>query len=212
VHPPEEVLLELASGEADLPQRVLVEGHLSTCPDCRAAAGELARPGGALLRSLAGVPPPDRLWQRVLGEVQAQASPGNPAADPLAGLPLPAGARAELAGVPAPRWRSVWAPGARYAVLARDRGTGAFLVLAHMPPARSFPRHFHPSREDVLVLAGAYTDETGRYTAGTYTSYPPGTCHRPATGRDQEGWILTRFEEPIRFLGWRGWLQRLAPR
>lgn len=209
VHPAEEVLLELASGEADLPQRVLIEGHLAACPACHAAAGELARPGGALLRALPGEPLPDHLWQRVLGEVQRRQPP---AADPFAEIPLAPGARAELASVPAPRWRSVWALGARYAVLARDRGTGAFLIAAHMPPSRAFPRHFHPSREDVVVLSGGYVDEAGRYEAGDYAVYPPGTCHRPATEPDEGCWILSRITEPLRFLGWRGWLQRIAPR
>jgi putative transcriptional regulator len=211
VHPPEETLLELACGEADLPQRVLLEGHLAGCAACRAAVGELARPGGELLRALPGVePPPDRLWQRVRREiVEIEARRPGAAPGPLAELPLPEAARLELPGAAPPRWRSAWAPGARFAVLARDAHTGAFLVAAHMPPSRAFPLHEHLGAENVLVLAGGYEDHLGRYEAGEYAVYGAGSRHRPATEPGEECWILSRLEAPIRFLGWRGWLQKI---
>jgi putative transcriptional regulator len=80
-----------------------------------------------------------------------------------------------------------------------------------MPAGRSFPRHLHPGREDVLVLKGGYEDERGHYEAGEYAVYEPGSVHRPATARDEECWILIRLEKPIRLLGWRGWVQSLLP-
>jgi putative transcriptional regulator len=210
VHPPEEILLDFACGEADLPQRVLVEGHLAGCAACRAAVGELARPGGEILRLLPAEAPPAHLWQRVLGGIEAGRRRGP---DPLAELPLPEAARQELRldlpGVAPPRWRGAWAPGARFAVLTRDAHTGAFLVAAHMPSSRAFPRHEHLGAENVLVLAGGYEDHLGRYEAGEYAVYAAGSRHRPATEPGEECWILSRLEAPIRFLGWRGWLQKM---
>lgn len=209
MHPPEETLLTFASGEADLPHRVAIEGHLSSCAACRSALGELTLPGASLLRGLEEERPPDRVWQQLLSRI---GGPDRAAAvDPLAEFPLPAGAHRELPPVSELnlRWRRAWAPGAYYMVLLRDAGTGSALLLGHMPPGKYFPRHMHPGREDVLVLAGGYEDKMGRYEAGEYTLYPAGSEHRPVTDRDEECWTLTRLEAPIRFLGWRGGLQKL---
>jgi putative transcriptional regulator len=214
MHPPEETLLALASGAADLTLRATVEGHLSSCAACRGTVGELALAGGALLRALPPEPPPDLLWQRVLARVSPAGQPGPPEGerhDPFAGLPVPPGTRQELPRLSPLTWHTAWTPGARYALLARDPATGSFLLLGHMPAGRGFPRHLHPGREDVLVLAGGYADDRGHYEAGEYTVYEPGSQHRPATEGDAECWILVRLERPIRFLGWRGWIQGLLP-
>jgi putative transcriptional regulator len=206
MHPPEETLLSLASGEADLALRATVEGHLDSCPSCRATVSELTLAGGALLRGLPAAPLPEDLWRQVLARV----APGAPVPDPLAALPLPAGTRGELPPRTRElRWQSAWTPGARYAMLSHDRVTGSLLLVGHMPPGRGFPRHLHPGREDVLILNGGYEDDRGRYEAGEYTVYEPGSEHRPVTEPGEECWILLRLEAPVRFLGWRGGLQRL---
>jgi putative transcriptional regulator len=210
MHPSEETLLALASGEADLTLRATVEGHLSTCAACRATVGELAAAGGALLRALPPEPASDDLWQRLLTQVAPRT---DEAAKPdlLAGLPVPEGIRRELPALAELRWRSTWTPGGRYTLLARDPATHSFLLLGYMPAGRSFPRHLHPGREDVLILQGGYGDERGHYLAGEYTAYEPGSVHRPETERDEECWMLIRLEKPIRLLGWRGWVQSLLP-
>jgi len=209
MHPPEETLLAVASGEADLTLRATVEGHLSSCAPCCVTLGELTLAGGALLRALPSEPPPDPLWQQVLSRVTPPAVPAAIGSDPLARLPVPQGTRQELPPLGPLAWHTAWTPGARYALLSRDRETGSFLLLGHMPAGRGFPRHLHPGREDVLVLSGGYEDERGHYEAGEYAVYEPGSEHRPVTEGDAECWILVRLERPIRFLGWRGWVQSL---
>jgi putative transcriptional regulator len=208
VHPAEDVLIAVVAGEADLPHRLLVEGHLETCAPCRRAAAELSAPGGALLSSLRAERLPGRLWERLRTAV-ADLPPGN-ADDPLfAGLPLPSGVRRELPRLPAIPWRRLPVRGARLAVLLRDPFTGSALILGHMPARRAFPRHVHVGPEDVLVLAGGYADQFGTFEAGAYGSYAPGTEHRPFTEPDEECWTLLRLEKPNRFRGWRGWMQSL---
>jgi len=207
MHPSEELLLAVASGEADLPHRVLVEGHLDGCAACRAALGEISAPGGALLADLRPERPPDAIWESLRARI---AAPGpQPAPSVFAGLPLPEAARRELPDLAEIRWRRVPIPGARMAVLVRDPFTRSVLILGHMPPQRAFPRHIHQGPEDVLVLAGGYEDQFGAYEAGVFASYAPGTQHRPLTEPDEECWILMRLEKPNLFVGWRGWLQRL---
>jgi len=205
MHPSEETLLAVASGHADLPHRVLVEGHLDSCAACRSTVGEISAPGGALLAGLPAESPPAALWEQLLARLDVP----EPATPGLAGIPLPAGARRELPPLGKVRWRWVPAPGARVAALLRDPTTGSVLYLGHMAPRRFFPRHVHLGPEDILVLAGGFQDQYGCFEAGAYASYSPGTQHRPLTEPDEECWTLTRLEKPNLFTGWRGWFQRL---
>jgi putative transcriptional regulator len=208
MHPPEELLLAAASGQADLPHRVLVEGHLDACAACRAAYGEISAPGGALLESLTAEPPPDHLWESLKSRIAALPLEAD---DPLlAGLPLPESARRELPPIPEIRWRRLPVRGARIAVLTHDPVTRSALIIGHMPAKRHFPRHLHVGPEDALVLAGGYEDQFGSFETGAFASYAPGTEHRPFTEPGEECWLLFRLERPNRFFGWQGWLQRLA--
>ena len=209
MHPTEEILVAVSSGQADLPHRVMVEGHLDHCPACRATVAEISTPGGALLESLPAERPPDLLWERLRARI-GDLPQGGPAVNPaLAGLPLTEGARRELPQLPALRWRRVPAHPARFAVLLRDRLTGSVLLLGHMPPERGFPAHLHLGPEDLLVLTGGYEDHLGAFETGAWASYAPGSRHRPITEPGEECWTLTRLEKPNLYLGWRGWLQRL---
>ncbi|MDQ7995249.1 MAG: cupin domain-containing protein [Luteibacter sp.] len=45
----------------------------------------------------------------------------------------------------------------------------------------SFPRHGHPGGEEILVLSGVFTDDTGSYPAGWYLRNPPGSSHAPSS-------------------------------
>lgn len=211
MHPSEETLLTVATGHADQPLRLLVDGHLDRCSTCRSTVAELSLGGGALLASLASEAVPDRLWQSLQGRLGALPPPGSPrppVATPYDGLPLPESVRQELPGRPV-RWRSAFAKGSRFSVLMRDPFSGSYLILAHMPPRRVVPRHRHVGTEEVLVLAGGYEDERGSYEAGCFTSYEPGSEHAPLTEPDEECWTLVRLEKPNRFLGWRGALLSL---
>ena len=42
-----------------------------------------------------------------------------------------------------------------------------------------FARHTHDFGEEILVLDGVFSDETGSYPAGTYIMNPPGSSHSP---------------------------------
>lgn len=51
--------------------------------------------------------------------------------------------------------------------------------LVRYDRASDFPRHGHPGGEEILVLEGTFSDETGDYPAGCYLRNPPGSAHRP---------------------------------
>jgi anti-sigma factor ChrR (cupin superfamily) len=44
-----------------------------------------------------------------------------------------------------------------------------------------FPPHQHPQGEEIYVLDGVFSDESGDYPAGTYIRNPPGSFHKPFT-------------------------------
>jgi len=51
--------------------------------------------------------------------------------------------------------------------------------LVRYAPASRFERHEHGGGEEILVLDGVFSDETGNHPAGTYLRNPPGTGHAP---------------------------------
>ncbi|MFP4138378.1 MAG: cupin domain-containing protein [Halomonas sp.] len=42
-----------------------------------------------------------------------------------------------------------------------------------------FPPHEHPGGEEILVLSGTFSDDSGDFPAGWYVRNPPGSAHRP---------------------------------
>ncbi len=64
--------------------------------------------------------------------------------------------------------------------LAREEAErGHATSVVRYKPGASFKRHEHPLGEEILVLEGVFSDETGDYPAGTYLRNPPGTGHAP---------------------------------
>ena len=51
-------------------------------------------------------------------------------------------------------------------------------IVQYLPEA-SFKQHSHPMGEEILVLEGVFSDETGDYGPGTYIRNPPGSAHTP---------------------------------
>lgn len=53
--------------------------------------------------------------------------------------------------------------------------------LVRFAPGSLFPAHVHGGGEEVFVLAGVFSDETGDYPAGSYLRNPPGSGHNPGS-------------------------------
>lgn len=79
-------------------------------------------------------------------------------------------------------WIDSPTPGVRRRMLERD-GDEVARATSVVQYARgsSFPRHEHELGEEILVLDGVFTDETGSYGSGTYLKNPAGTAHAPST-------------------------------
>jgi len=205
-HPDPDTLLDHASGQLDLPHRVVVEAHVELCADCRHDVAELARPGGRLLATApVDEQPSPALWQRL----ERQLARATPKDDLPADVPLPLAARRELPPGTRPRWWRYFLGGAHMALLASDPASGARLAIGRMPGGLVFPRHEHLGFEHAVVLAGGYDDERGEFVAGDYAVYEPGSEHGPHTLDGDDCWILFRIDGPVRFRGWRGAVQRV---
>lgn len=72
--------------------------------------------------------------------------------------------------------------------LAREQAErGHATSIVRYAPGAAFSRHEHPLGEEILVLEGTFSDESGDFGAGTYLRNPPGSAHAPFS---REGCVL----------------------
>ena len=72
--------------------------------------------------------------------------------------------------------------------LAREEAEcGHATSLVKYDPGASFAAHDHPKGEEILVLDGVFSDETGDYPVGSYFRNPEGFRHAPFS---QQGCVL----------------------
>ena len=77
-------------------------------------------------------------------------------------------------------WADSPASGVRRKPLEREaRESGHVTSIVEYLPGASFSQHAHPHGEEIFVLEGVFSDETGDYGAGTYLRNPPGSRHTP---------------------------------
>ena len=51
--------------------------------------------------------------------------------------------------------------------------------IVRYQPGSKFQMHTHPMGEEILVLDGVFSDDTGHYASGSYLMNPPGSSHAP---------------------------------
>jgi anti-sigma factor ChrR (cupin superfamily) len=77
-------------------------------------------------------------------------------------------------------WVASPMPGVWRKPLAReDAERGHATSIVRYNPGARFSAHDHPLGEEILVLEGVFSDETGDYPAGTYFRNPEGFRHAP---------------------------------
>ena len=85
-------------------------------------------------------------------------------------------------------WQPSPMPGVSRKPLAReDAERGHATSIVRYDPGASFSEHPHPLGEEILVLEGTFSDQTGDYPAGTYFRNPEGFRHAPFS---EEGCVL----------------------
>ncbi len=77
-------------------------------------------------------------------------------------------------------WQPSPMPGVSRKPLAReDAERGHATSIVRYDPGARFSEHPHPLGEEILVLEGTFSDQTGDYPAGTYFRNPEGFRHAP---------------------------------
>lgn len=77
-------------------------------------------------------------------------------------------------------WEQSYAGGVARKKLERQaEESGKATSIVRYQPGSKFPTHHHPGGEEIFVLEGVFSDETGDYPAGTYLRNPAGTSHAP---------------------------------
>lgn len=216
LHPSPDLLLDYATGVADLTGRVVLAAHLGGCARCREEVEALRAPAGDFLRSLPAAPSngdaagSSRLWEKLKATIDSE-QPARVREEGRAnlGLPLPVAAWAELGSRKPLSWQPLrFSPGIRWAPVINDPSTGSMLVAVQGRTRSAFPAHRHVGPELGVILEGGYEDQTGDYRLGDFFAYQPGTSHRPWTDLEEGCTSLIRLESPNRFLGWRRWIFR----
>jgi len=83
----------------------------------------------------------------------------------------------ETAALP---WSDSRADGVVRKALEREQAeSGRATSIVQFEPGSRFPPHTHALGEEILVLDGVFSDDTGDYPAGTYLRNPPGSRHAP---------------------------------
>jgi putative transcriptional regulator len=169
-HPPEELLVDYASGSLSHAESLLIETHLGYCAHCRLAAGENDAVGGALLSALEPAQLPPNMLNRTLAAIDAESHN-----EPNAIAAAPAGEA----------WRKL--PGGYGMRRIESPGSGdARLWLVKAPPGKGLLKHSHVGEEWTVVMQGAFSDSTGAYRKGDFVALGDGFEHQPVAGPGED--------------------------
>lgn len=108
-------------------------------------------------------------------------------------------------------WRETQVPGVTWIPLflesargprdrSEDEEAADSTALIRMDPGCGYPPHLHLGVEEVLCLAGGYTDELGTVREGDYVRYEEGSSHAPVALKGQPCVLFTSSRGGIRIL------------
>ena len=208
-HPPDEALVEYATGASADGGALAYACHVSLCADCSSRLADLEAVGGALLDAGPVEPVAPDALDRALAALGAPdddepARPGVPSFLTPHRLPGPL-ARALGALPRAPRWRYA-APGVRMIDLsARPAAAGATRVrLVAFKPGVTIPPHDHGGTEHIVVFTGAIEEDTRRFGRGDLATREPGERHEQRIAAGEPCIALVVNEGPLVPLTLRG--------
>lgn len=209
-HLPPEWLMDYAAGALSEAGSVMVASHLSLCPACRCALGQMEAAGGALLDSAEPVPVSESCHQKMMAMIEAEKAPcpAVPASPSSLCRTLPAPIRA-VAGCGAGELRFEKATAGIERVILPTKDT-ATLQIVRMKAGSTLPRHSHDGHEITLVLGGTLRDDGQLYRRGDVMACEAGLVHSPVVGEAEDCLCLVLTDAPIRLTGfWERVLGRL---
>ena len=192
-HPPAELLLDHAVGGRTEAEALLIDLHLSMCPDCREAAGVCDSVGGALLDAIEPTRLPPGLLNRTLAAIETE-SPTRP---------TERGADNALRIDPDEGPWNTFPGGIAVRQLSVGGGNERFLLM-RVPAGRSVLRHRHKGDEWTVVLRGGFSDEMGSYRVGDFVLRHAGDEHRPIAEPAEDCVCLTLIRDGLSYPGLAG--------
>jgi putative transcriptional regulator len=199
-HPSEAVLADYAAGGlADGPSLV-VSAHLERCPRCRAELRLYEGVGGVLMANLPPADMDDDALALALARIERPAPPlhaSGPVRTRLEGLQLPRALARRGVGP-----RRFVAPGLWAAPIPTRHADGWRTYLLRAPAGATVPHHDHAGPEFVVLLRGAYVDDTVRYGEGDFAESGAGREHHPKIGAGGPCLCLVSGQGGIKASGW----------
>jgi putative transcriptional regulator len=204
-HVSDEHLMDYAAGTASEAVSLLVATHLALCPECRDKVADYERIGGALLDDSQPAELPDAALAAVmdrLDDAPSDAPAEGPTRKPADSYDettrriLPEPLRSYLGdNLDALPWRRMM-KGVSRVDLPLD---GSYSTrLYRIAPGQTIPEHAHGGSELTLVLAGAFSDDTGHYGRGDVAIADDDIVHTPIADPGEECICLAVTEAPMK--------------
>ena len=202
-HPPEELLLDYASGGLNEAVSLIVAGHLHYCADCRKQLAVLEAIGGAILERVEPEPISNSMLSSVmdrLGEPEPIDSLQLRQADTDTDAKLPGVIRRYLGGnLSQLAWRRLGRTFEEARLTAA--GKAVKLALMRLQAGSVMPMHTHGGNEYTLVLAGGYSDAGKQYGPGDFDTRDATQEHQPVVDDDGDCLCLVALDAPVKLTG-----------
>ena len=194
-HLTDQLLMGYSSGNLPEAFNLVVATHLSMCDDCRAALHAFDAVGGSLLDTNETSEMGDSSLAETLKLIAAK--PVVKKLAPTSSLPSPLVdyTGGDLEGV---KWRPV-GMGVRQAILKTSKNATARLL--YIPAGSALPDHGHKGTELTLVIKGAFSDETARFSVGDVEVANEDIEHTPVAEIGEDCICLSATDAPLRFNG-----------
>ena len=194
-HLTDQLLMGYSSGNLPEAFNLVVATHLSMCDDCRAALHAFDAVGGSLFDTNETSEMGDSSLAATLKLIAAK--PVVKKLAPTSSLPSPLVdyTGGDLEGV---KWRPV-GMGVRQAILKTSKNATARLL--YIPAGSALPDHGHKGTELTLVIKGAFSDETARFSMGDVEVANEDIEHTPVAEIGEDCICLSATDAPLRFNG-----------
>ncbi len=199
--PNEEVLLDYAAGSLAEAPSLMVATHLALCPESRARVHELEAVGGAMLEGIAPTDLTADSLEAILGRLDEPEPPvAQPARATVTAPELPQPLRdylgCDLEGI---QWKRRGMGVATAELPMPAEGGHSFLLK--VDAGRAMPQHTHEGEEWVMVLKGAFDDETGHYARGDIAVSDDTVEHQPVAAMGEDCVCLVYTSGPLKLTG-----------
>jgi putative transcriptional regulator len=201
-HPDDATLMSYAAGTLPEALGAVAATHLTLCAKCRNEVAVMERVGSAMLSALPSAaltqnPPP--IGKTMTGPTPDEGDHVLEAIERSGDVPQPL-SRIVGSDLGSIKWKRL-SLGAWHLPLTISDNAKGDLRLIKIGPGQAMPEHGHGGSELSLVLAGSYSDSTGRYGVGDVADLDDKVVHKPMADTKTGCICLIASEEKAKFKG-----------